>query len=557
MTVFDRPDAEWLDHAVNVGVERIAARVIDACALAGGSSSPAPQGLLVPEPRGGWANPRLPGWVHEWSASGRDRSRRGAHYTPAEFAAAVVSEALHGLGDPADLRFAVDPACGGGVFLLELLDRFLAAGVEPTQCVARIAGIEIDPRAAATTRRAVRAWQLLHGAGEPPAATVIVGDALDAWPGTWPTPDLVIGNPPFASPLKSGALPPEAVAYRHHHSEVLGPYADLAAIHLWRATNAVSDGGRVAFVAPVSLINARDTAQLWRRLEGEADVVSVLIPEESPFDASVRVFAPVLEIRRRLESQRRSLGHAVAAALGIPDVPGLDDAPTLATVAGATSGFRDEFYALAGHAREEADVEGAADRRRLVNVGSIDPLVCSWGQRPLRFAKRRWDRPVVVPGELSGNVLGFVERQSRPKVLLATQSPVLEPVVDPVGDLVGITPTIVLTSDRPYHVAAVLLAPPVVALAAQRWYGTGLSETALRPTASTVLELPVPSDAELWNEAAALVERCSPPIDGTQSIPDRSLVLRIATLMTEAYGCDADLVEWWVERAGPHLHFRE
>ncbi len=546
MTTVQRPQTAWLDHAAAVGVAGIAQAVLDACAQAGGVRSPHPQGLLVPEPTGGWANPRLLGWVHEWSATGVDRTRRGAYYTPPDFAADVVDRALDGVPEPP--AFVVDPACGGGVFLLEILDRLRSAGIEPADCVRRIAGIEIDSTAAATTRQALQAWQLLHGVANPVEATIAVMDSLDAWPSTWPQADLIVGNPPFASPLKSGSIPESAQAYRSHHSEVLGPYADLAAIHLWRATQVLAEGGRLAFVAPVSIVNARDTGRLWRRFEAEADAVSVLIPASSPFEASVRVFVPVFEIRRVDRSRRRSLAAAVAEAIGLPTVDIADDAPTLGSIASATSGFRDEFYGLAEHVREaQADLGRFG---RLVTVGSIEPLECSWGVKSTKFAKAKWDRPVVVRSELNERVGNFVEAQMVPKVLVATQTKVLEPVVDPVGDLIGVTPTIIVTSDQPAHVAAMLLAPAVNAIAVGRWFGTGLSETALRPTASTLLDLPLPTNREAWDEAAELVQTTASSIDGSQVPPSAETLIQVAELMQDAYGGPDELIDWWRTRAG-------
>lgn len=547
-----RPNIDWLNYAAAVGVDGIAGLVLDACANEGGVGSTSHQGVLLPEPTGGWANPRLLGWVHEWMTSASDRDHRGAYYTPPDFAAAVVDAALRpaagsAFGIPA---FTVDPACGGGVFLLEVLDRLVASGVDPAEAVGAVAGLEIDPGAARAARLAIQAWQLCHGLHPVRPPQIIVADALGRWPRTWPEPQLVVGNPPFASPMKSGSVPAEAAAYRNHHSEVLGPYADLAAIHLWRASQALADGGRLAFVAPVSIINARDTGLLWKRLETQADAVRVLIPASNPFEASVRVFVPVLEMRRQARSDRRSLAAAVGGAIGVPPVELPLETPTLATIASATSGFRDEFYGLAEFAAEESQSDSAHALRKLVNVGSIDPLHCSWGQIPARFAKTRWERPVVDAAKLRGKVGTFVDRQNRPKVLVATQSSILEPIVDPVGDLVGITPTLIVTTDRPSHVAAMLLAPPVVAIAAQRWYGTGLTATALRPTASTLLELPLPLDRDLWDQAAVLVERNTHPVNGDQPAPSVATLTEIAELMNRAYGSHPDVLQWWLERAG-------
>lgn len=562
-----RPDPEWLDYAAALGVDGIAGLVLDACAESGGVGDQHHQGVLLPDPPGGWANPYLLGWVHEWATSRADRDRRGAYYTPPDFAASVVDAAL--ISSPGSSfglpEFTVDPACGGGVFLLAVLDRLVSGGVDPFVAAGAVGGLEIDPGAAAAARLAIEAWQLLHGIERVRSARIVAADALERWPRHWPQPHLIIGNPPFASPIKSGKVPPAAAAYRSHHAEVLGPYADLAAIHLWRASEILADGGRLAFLAPVSLINARDTAMLWKRMETQADVVNVLLPESNPFDASVRVFVPVLEIRRQSASKRQSLSAAVGRAIGIPAVSIPAERPRLGSIAAATSGFRDEFYGLAEVAIEESDLAGtnpdesdgvgkegteSADVRRLVNVGSIDPLRCTWGQEPIRFAKKRWSRPVLDAHVLEGKLARFVAAQNRPKVLVATQSNVLEPVVDPVGDLIGITPTLIVTTDRPHHVAAVLLAPPVVAIAAQRWFGTGLTFSALRPTASTIVELPLPSHLDLWDEAAALVGENTPVIDGRQAAPESAVLLKIAEVMNRAYDASPEVLQWWATRAG-------
>ncbi len=546
MTSVLRPDTDWLNHASAVGVDGIADAVLDACAVHGRVADPASQRILASEPVGGWANPRLLGWVHEWTSTSSERNSRGAFYTPPDFAAAVVDAALAGIAVP---EFTVDPACGGGVFLLEILDRLLSQGVAAKDCAARVAGIEIDAGAASVATLALQAWQLFNGVAEPAPTNVEVMDSLERWPRSWPDADLIIGNPPFASPLKSGAIPDAAAAYRNHHSEVLGPYADLAAIHLWRASQLLHDGGRLAFVAPVSIVNARDTGRLWERFEAEADAVSVLLPESNPFEASVRVFVPVFEVRRQAASERRSLPHAVGDAIGLPNLPDLEAAPTLSSICEATSGFRDEFYGLADVVAEEAAIEGK-DVRKLVTVGSIDPMSCSWGLRPTRFAKAKWERPVVDNSQLVGKVAQFVGGQGQPKVLVATQTKVLEPVVDPIGDLVGVTPTIVVTGPRPAHVAAVLLAPPVNAIAVQRWFGTGLSDATLRPTASTLLELPLPGDTSAWDDAAKVIEEDAQVIDGFQSAPDPDRIRHVAALMNGAYGADPEVLSWWLERSG-------
>src|SRR3546814_3100660 len=73
-------------------------------------------------------------------------------------------------------------------------------------------------------------------------------------------------------------------------------------------------------------------------------------------------------------------------------------------------------YGLVGHVREAAEGEVPAP---LVTSGSIGVATCTWGQRPIRFAKRSWARPEVdLPALAAANqrTSAWVERLRRPKV---------------------------------------------------------------------------------------------------------------------------------------------
>ena len=235
--------------------------------------------------------------ANELGASAQDRADRGAWYTPRAVAEQITALAF---GDTVP-RFTIDPTCGGGAFLLAALDALVGRGVEPGEALRRVAGIDVDPSAVATARAAMELWAEGHGAAAADLQ-VVVGDALEPWPALWPVPDLVLGNPPFASPLRasksrsSAELPAAAAAFRERHRDVLGPYADLAAVHLWNAAQRVAPtAGRMAMVLPQSMIAGRDTAALRQRLGQELAVVDLWISERKLFDADVRVFVPVLD----------------------------------------------------------------------------------------------------------------------------------------------------------------------------------------------------------------------------------------------------------------------
>ncbi|HET6663646.1 MAG TPA: N-6 DNA methylase, partial [Acidimicrobiales bacterium] len=77
-----------------------------------------------------------------------DRRSLGAHHTPPDLARRLVALALDGLGPDA---VVVDPACGGGAFLVAAAEALTAAGADPASVVGRqVRGVDLDPLAVAT-----------------------------------------------------------------------------------------------------------------------------------------------------------------------------------------------------------------------------------------------------------------------------------------------------------------------------------------------------------------------------------------------------------------------
>ena len=388
-------DQRWL---VALVADRVA-EALDAPPVSGEPGrSPLPAGEAWPAPPDGWADPWLLGAVHEQSAPAADRKARGAWYTPRS-----VVEGLVRLATPDDRRPVklVDPTCGGGAFLLAGLDRLVALGIEPEEAVARIGGIDLDPVAVDVARWSVRLWLAAHlraSGGEIETAGRIAvdvrqGDALAGWPGSWPRPLVVAGNPPFASPLKRGVVPASAAQRRAERSDLLGPYADIAAVHLLDAVERAGPGSTVTLIQPQSMLASRDTEPLRAHLADRAPLTALWVARESVFDAGVRACAPVLAVgAERGASAQVALAsgpdvqpvgdrspqpwsHHAADALGAPSVPPLSG--RLGELVTATAGFRDEHYGLVSVCREAEPGEatgGGTGSARLATVGSVDPL---------------------------------------------------------------------------------------------------------------------------------------------------------------------------------------
>ncbi|MGE3621470.1 MAG: N-6 DNA methylase [Acidimicrobiia bacterium] len=508
----------------------VASRAADlariAAGLAGSASVELPDGLALWELAGGRpakARPqraedpaRALGAALEKRLTASER-QRGAHYSPAVLAARLAELALPRVevGRP---PFVCDPACGAGSLLLAAAERIAGAGVPRRRIVEDLVfGADVDPLSVAVTEAALALWS---GGVAPAAGHLVVADPLvdgtHAWRAAPDGFDAVVGNPPFQGQLARATarsrLDAEVLRSRFG-PEVVTPYVDTAALFLLAAADMTARGGRVALVQPASVAAARDAAPVRRALAARAAVVELWAPAARLFAASVHVCVPVLEVGRR---GRSDWARMVARARGVPAVR-LAGGTTVGQVARVVAGFRDEYYGLAAHVRE-ADPVGPDDGWPLVTSGVIDLGRCRWGERPVRFAKRLWDRPVVDRAAVDadgGRAAALLRRTGGPKVVVASQTKVVEVAVDEAGTWAPCTPVISVVpgagegSGRPggpvpgtWELATALAAPPTVAWLLDHTEGTGLQPGALRVTAPLLALVPLPVDGEAWREAA-------------------------------------------------------
>ena len=451
-----------------------------------------------------------------------DRERRrtlGAWSTPEWLVERVLDTVLADLPAPSSV---LDPSCGDGRFLAAAAARW------PT---AELHGVDVDADALAEARRSLG-----------PAARLYEGDGL-----TLPIRagfDLVVGNPPYLSQLARRTS-------RGGRSRLGGgPYADAAALFLARAVALASPaGGAVALVLPQSLLATRDVEDIRAQVATAAAVDGLWIDDEGVFDASVHTM--VVSCRRGVTQGlvRRWLGRAfvrrppaalpgaaswsplVADVLGVPDPAIGPGGPRLGMLAAATADFRDQYYGLVGHVGD--DVEGPP----LVTAGLIDPGRCSWGRRPVRFAGRRYGAPRVDVAGLSAPLRAWAARRLVPKLLLATQTSVLEACADERGELLPGVPVISVVPHDPAHgwpLTAAACSPVASAWAARLSLGAGLSATAVRLRAGQVGDLPLPPRP--WDA-------------GVDALRAGDLEA-FGRVMCAAHGADADaLLPWWLPLA--------
>ena len=293
-------------------------------------------------------------------------------------------------------------------------------------------------------------------------------------------------------------------------------------------------------------------------LDGAA-LTDLWVLGDGVFDASVEVCAPVLvrssgEGATRLHTGRhRVAGEEVPAPAGtdrswsglLADHGGLprrtlETDGTLGDLASATADFRDQYYGLAPHVVEQVDAVGAdgSHRPALVTTGLIDPGGLAWGRRVTRFNKAPYLHPRVDLAALEPALRTWAASRLVPKVLVATQTRVLEAVVDETGELLPSVPVISVVAPAAdlWRVAAVLTCPAVALEAARRHLGSGRNAQAMRLRAQEVRRAAAPRGPR---GGGTRRPRCCGP---ARRWP------RWAGCMDEAYGLvgDEELLAWWL-----------
>ena len=258
---------------------------------------------------------------------GHDRRKDlSAYFTPPALAAAATSAARQFLIGAKDAT-VLDPACGGGSFLVPIARLLVTTEVErgttPQRAcelsLSRLHGIEIDPGLATLSERLLRGMLRREHSFKDKCIQEVVrcGDSLaievrDQY-------DLVVGNPPYgkigrAAGTKLGAMGGLAN---------LGGHTNLYGLFLLRALDWLRPGGGLVFILPTSFVAGPYFSGLRQEILSRAEVVSIDLHEQRE-DLFVDAVQDVclLVLRRRKAITRLSVVTREVYELGYIDAAG-------------------------------------------------------------------------------------------------------------------------------------------------------------------------------------------------------------------------------------------
>lgn len=399
--------------------------------------------------------------------------------------------------------------------------------------------------------------------------------------------DVVVGNPPFLNQLETATTAAKGSAVilgQWSHKAVRG-YTDLSAAFLLLSMRLLRSGGRVALVQPQSFLATKDAAHVRKAVLDSGSLSALWVSNEHIFgSASVFTCAPTIQkdgprkrpivrsvsgaftpmeslaVDMRYLAKADSWAHLVAAASGIPEIS-IESNGVVGDIADATADFRDQYYGLDGFLVEDSSLDAAErdDQNAfppIVTTGLIDLAACHWGIRSARILKHRWHAPRIDRRRMEheGSLGPWITQRLVPKVLVATQTRVLEVFVDEDGRFV---PSIPLISVIPHpgvtlwHLAAALASPVCTAIGMQKYAGAALNPSTLKLSAKQIRALPLPSDEEAWAEAARAIQDAQNA--QTAEARTRHLLL-MASASCAAYRIPdsqrVPLLDWWENRLG-------
>ncbi|MBD2462652.1 N-6 DNA methylase [Oscillatoria sp. FACHB-1407] len=421
----------------------------------------------------------------------------GSYYTPRAIANDILHNTLDRLSNPRPT--VLDPACGGGVFLLTAYQRLLEAHAAHLPYEKRrsllldcIFGVDIDPQAIAVTKLSL--WlQLLIGESDPPGSlpnldhNLQCGNALINfdWHQTFPVLteaggfDGVVGNPPYLDSEWMTALLPEWRRYCTTHYQTAVGNWDLFCVFIEKGLELCKPGGVLSFVVPNKLASATYAAKVRSLLTRDNHLLAIHDYSRVPVFAAA-AYPLVFIAQKGIATSLSSVEYAQMTLVGDASAPVVErshsfdyalytrhpEQPWLLSSPNASALWLAELRLKFPPLAEIAQVTGAAtvaeayDLRsllqdkpepepgdlRMVNSGTIDRYCLLWGQKPLRYLGASYWHPVVGRSQAQQLPQKRWQQASQPKIVVAGMTQGLECALDATGGILAGKSTSVVCS---------------------------------------------------------------------------------------------------------------
>ena len=403
--------------------------------------------------------------------------------------------------------------------------------------------------------------------------------------------DVIVGNPPFLNQLETATTSERKVAaiVGHTSGGVIRNYADLSATFLHASTFLLDSTGCLAMVQPQSLLAAKDAQRVRQAVLDNHALTHLWISNEHVFaGASVFTCAPTLRAGspRSIDVQtstRASIDKLpaetidmdelaiaetwsplAAAANGIPSIV-VNSRHTLGDIATATADFRDQYYGLDGFLVDSAEIpDSRLDEQqfpKIITTGLIDLAESKWGASTTRILKTKWNAPRVDRQAMHdrGDLADWITSRMIPKIMMATQTKVIEAYVDATGEFLPSLPLLTimpLEASGIWQVAAAVTSPVTTAWAMRTYAGTALSADAIKLSAKQIVKAPLPTNQECWDRASVMLEHAH---QAKEPLDRENYLREFAKTSIESYELpeedSRELLVWWLARAGiPEEH---
>ena len=529
----------------------------------------------------------LLGQVYEGLQSRFQKRSGGIFYTPIAIADYVVDQTI-----ATPMPRILDPACGGGIFLLrayqKLIDRLEHPSFEQRMYLLQkcIYGVDIDPQAVAIAQVALL-LKSVEGLSELPPnldsgrslfphlnQNLQCGNAViqpDAEVLQSDQFDVVIGNPPYLDAEQMTLLHPDWRQYCTQHYRSARGNWDLFCVFIERAIDLCRAGGFTSLVVPNKLISANYAAQARSLLAKENQLLSLRdYSHLSLFAASVypivyvvRKQAPIRSTLVRYEvmgaqvQETRWLSYSHFLSDRLPwllttsaqpqDLLRLQQLPTLASIAQVSGAATvAEAYALQPFIVEAEDCPNAP---RFVNSGTIDRYSLLWGEKLLRYLGATFDRPVVrLP--VDPLLHKRLQQVRQPKLIVAGMTRQIECAADLEGVIWPGKSTCVIRAialDDLRYLLALLNSKVVNCYFTNLFQGNRLQGGYLRIGPPQLRQIPLPalSNRSACQRRDRLIALTQQRLETLKSQRDRLVTLdtQIENLVCELYQLDDGAIE--------------